>query len=76
MYKPNGFGKGVSNSVFCAMSTSSFFQSVVGCLWHEKLNQIVVGCGNGTVKVFFDPERSNKYVMNYGFFSSSGSCYK
>ena len=35
-------------------------QSVVSCLWHPKLNQIVVGCGNGTSKVYFDPEKSNK----------------
>lgn len=34
--------------------------SVVSCLWHPKLNQIVVGCGNGTIKVYFDPEKSNK----------------
>ncbi|KAL9970616.1 hypothetical protein ACROYT_G023023 [Oculina patagonica] len=34
--------------------------SVVSCLWHTKLNQIVVGCGNGTTKVYFDPEKSNK----------------
>lgn len=34
--------------------------SVVSCLWHPKLNQIVVGCGNGTSKVYFDPEKSNK----------------
>ncbi|CAH3019429.1 unnamed protein product [Porites evermanni] len=34
--------------------------SVVSCLWHPKLNQIVVGCGNGTTKVYFDPEKSNK----------------
>lgn len=34
--------------------------SVVSCLWHPKLNQIVAGCGNGTTKVYFDPEKSNK----------------
>ncbi|KAK2557772.1 WD repeat-containing protein 70 [Acropora cervicornis] len=34
--------------------------SVVSCLWHPKLNQIVVGCGNGTTKVYFDPQKSNK----------------
>lgn len=34
--------------------------SVVSCLWHPKLNQIVVGCGNGTTKIYFDPEKSNK----------------
>lgn len=34
--------------------------SAVNCLWHPKLNQIFVGCGNGRVKVFFDPERSTR----------------
>ncbi|KAJ7378457.1 WD repeat-containing protein 70 [Desmophyllum pertusum] len=32
--------------------------SAVSCLWHTKLNQIVVGCGNGTTKIYFDPEKS------------------
>nr|XP_039262146.1 WD repeat-containing protein 70-like [Styela clava] len=32
--------------------------SVVRCLWHPKLNQIMVGTGEGTAKVFYDPKRS------------------
>ena len=29
-------------------------------LWHLKINQIVIGCTDGCVKVFFDPKKSNK----------------
>ncbi|XP_020780816.1 WD repeat-containing protein 70 [Boleophthalmus pectinirostris] len=32
--------------------------SVVRCLWHPKLNQIMVGTGNGVVKVYYDPVKS------------------
>uniref|UniRef100_A0A3B4AU21 WD repeat-containing protein 70 n=1 Tax=Periophthalmus magnuspinnatus TaxID=409849 RepID=A0A3B4AU21_9GOBI len=32
--------------------------SVVRCLWHPKLNQIMVGTGNGLVKVYYDPVKS------------------
>lgn len=31
---------------------------VIKCLWHPKLNQIFVGCGNGIVKAFYDPIKS------------------
>lgn len=31
---------------------------VIKASWHPKLNQIFVGCGNGTVKVFYDDKRS------------------
>ncbi|XP_068754209.1 WD repeat-containing protein 70-like [Montipora capricornis] len=60
-------GQGSGSLVF--LETTSFQKlyefdvidsSVVSCLWHPKLNQIVVGCGNGTTKVYFDPEKSNK----------------
>lgn len=37
------------------------FQSVVNCLWHPKINQLFVGCGNGEIKVFFDPQKSRRY---------------
>jgi len=35
-------------------------QSVVRCIWHPKLNQIVVGTGDGDVKVLYDPDRSSR----------------
>lgn len=35
-----------------------FFQHVIRCLWHPKLNQMFVGCGDGAVKVYYDPEKS------------------
>uniref|UniRef100_A0A6M2DQZ9 Putative wd40 domain protein n=1 Tax=Xenopsylla cheopis TaxID=163159 RepID=A0A6M2DQZ9_XENCH len=31
---------------------------VIKTLWHPKLNQIFVGCGNGTIKCYFDNKRS------------------
>lgn len=34
--------------------------SVVRCLWHPKLNQIMVGTGNGLVKVYYDPVKSHR----------------
>ena len=37
------------------------FQSVVRCLWHPKLNQIMVGTGNGLAKVYYDPNKSQRY---------------
>ena len=35
-------------------------QSVVRCIWHPKLNQIMVGCGDGRAKVFFSPTHSQR----------------
>ena len=32
---------------------------VVSILWHQKINQIMVGLSNGHVKVLFDPSKSN-----------------
>ncbi|CAL1569391.1 unnamed protein product [Knipowitschia caucasica] len=32
--------------------------SVVRCLWHPKLNQIMAGTANGLVKVYYDPLKS------------------
>uniref|UniRef100_A0A0C9QU76 CG5543_1 protein n=1 Tax=Fopius arisanus TaxID=64838 RepID=A0A0C9QU76_9HYME len=31
---------------------------VIKTLWHPKLNQIFVGCGNGVVKAYYDSKRS------------------
>ena len=31
---------------------------VIRALWHPKLNQIMVGCGDGAVRVYYDPDRS------------------
>ncbi|KAF0989169.1 hypothetical protein HZS_2775, partial [Henneguya salminicola] len=32
-------------------------------VWHPKLNQLLVGCSDGNIKVFFDPKRSMKGVL-------------
>lgn len=31
---------------------------VIKAIWHPKLNQIFVGCGNGIVKAYYDPKTS------------------
>lgn len=31
---------------------------VIKTLWHPKLNQIIVGCGNGVIKCFYDEKKS------------------
>uniref|UniRef100_A0A8C2ZTJ1 WD repeat-containing protein 70 n=1 Tax=Cyclopterus lumpus TaxID=8103 RepID=A0A8C2ZTJ1_CYCLU len=36
--------------------------SVVRCLWHPKLNQIMVGTSNGLAKVYYDPVKSHRYA--------------
>ncbi|XP_076020312.1 WD repeat-containing protein 70 [Genypterus blacodes] len=37
--------------------------SVVRCLWHPKLNQIMVGTANGLAKVYYDPVKSHRGAM-------------
>ncbi|XP_034458814.1 WD repeat-containing protein 70 isoform X2 [Hippoglossus hippoglossus] len=34
--------------------------SAVRCLWHPKLNQIMVGTANGLAKVYYDPFKSHR----------------
>ena len=31
---------------------------VIKALWHPKLNQIITGCGDGVVRLYYDPEKS------------------
>ena len=31
---------------------------VIKALWHPKLNQIITGCGDGVVRLFYDPDKS------------------
>lgn len=31
---------------------------IIRCLWHPKLNQIFIGCGNGLIKGYYDEKRS------------------
>ncbi|KAH9523438.1 WD repeat-containing protein 70 [Bulinus truncatus] len=37
--------------------------STVRVLWHPKLNQMVVGCGDGQVKLYYDPVKSHRGAM-------------
>ena len=37
-------------------------QSVVRCLWHPKLNQMALGCGDGRVHLYYDPKKSHRSV--------------
>ena len=37
--------------------------SVITCCWHKKLNQIVLGLSDGSVRIFYDPQKSNKGAL-------------
>lgn len=37
--------------------------SAIRCLWHPKLNQIVVGCGNGDAILYYDVKKSHRGAM-------------
>ena len=37
-------------------------QSVIRCLWHPKLNQMALGCGDGRVHLYYDPKKSHRLV--------------
>lgn len=34
--------------------------SVIRTIWHPKLNQIFMSCGNGEVKCYYDPTKSQR----------------
>jgi hypothetical protein len=38
-------------------------ESVVRMIWHSGINQIVVSCGDGTVKILYDPKLSAKGAL-------------
>jgi WD40 repeat protein len=38
-------------------------ESVIALRWHKDTNQILAGCGNGTISVLFDPEISQKGIL-------------
>ncbi|CAB3229357.1 unnamed protein product [Arctia plantaginis] len=59
--------KGQNNGRLLFYNTKTFEQvthidvsksHVIKGIWHPKLNQIFVGCGNGVVKCYFDQKRS------------------
>ncbi|KAI8353169.1 WD40-repeat-containing domain protein [Mortierella sp. GBAus27b] len=61
--KNEGFGKIVmmnSDTLEVVRTMSVTQSSVVKVLWHDKLNQIVAGNADGSVRVFYDPEVSVK----------------
>ncbi|XP_070195487.1 WD repeat-containing protein 70-like isoform X2 [Littorina saxatilis] len=37
--------------------------SVVRCLWHPKLNQMALGCGDGKIHLHYDPKKSHRGAM-------------
>lgn len=37
--------------------------SAVAVLWHPKINQIAVGCGDGSTRVLYDPQHSEKGAL-------------
>ncbi|KAG9071475.1 hypothetical protein KI688_005687 [Linnemannia hyalina] len=61
--KNEGYGKIVmmnSENLEVVRTVSVSQSSVVRVLWHDKLNQIVAGNADGTARVYYDPEVSNK----------------
>lgn len=38
-------------------------RGVIRVMWHLRINQILLGCSDGTAKVLFDPQRSIKYAF-------------
>uniref|UniRef100_A0A8D2ZKN4 WD repeat-containing protein 70 n=1 Tax=Scophthalmus maximus TaxID=52904 RepID=A0A8D2ZKN4_SCOMX len=48
------------NGKLVFFSTELRLTDVVRCLWHPKLNQIMVGTGNGLAKVYYDPVKSHR----------------
>lgn len=53
------FERDTLKSIYEIESDSSF----VRCLWHPKLNQIFATTGNGLVKAFYDPDKSQRGVI-------------
>ena len=49
-------GEGCTSASSLLVCYHSHLQSVVRCLWHHKLNQIVVGCVDGKAKIIFSPK--------------------
>ena len=47
-------------AVFSIQMFYVLWQHVVRCLWHPRLNQIVIGTGNGVCKLFYDPDKSHR----------------
>ena len=37
--------------------------SVISVMWNEEINQIIVGSSDGNMRIFYDPEKSQKGVM-------------
>ncbi|XP_067928863.1 WD repeat-containing protein 70-like [Watersipora subatra] len=48
------------NSLQRIMESTVSDSHVVRCLWHPRLNQIVIGTGDGLSKLFYDPEKSHR----------------
>lgn len=58
-------GESAGNLFFYDTSTFDLVHSIevtnahtIATIWHPKLNQIFVGCGNGTIKGYYNPEKS------------------
>ncbi|XP_040012826.1 WD repeat-containing protein 70 isoform X2 [Xiphias gladius] len=61
--KPVNVATGLTNyfaMTDCCFSPDDKLLSVVRCLWHPKLNQIMVGTGDGLAKVYYDPVKSHR----------------
>ncbi|KAG0349606.1 hypothetical protein BG004_000012 [Podila humilis] len=64
--KNEGYGKIImmnSDSLEVVRTVSVTQSSVVRVLWHEKLNQIIAGNADGSVRVYYDPSVSSKGAL-------------
>ncbi|KAF9434981.1 hypothetical protein BGZ76_007103 [Entomortierella beljakovae] len=64
--KNEGYGKIVmmnSDTLEIVRTVSVTQSSVVKVLWHDKLNQIIAGNADGSVRVYYDPEVSTKGAL-------------
>ncbi|TPX33042.1 hypothetical protein SmJEL517_g03975 [Synchytrium microbalum] len=77
--RKEGFGKLVvldGNTLKTIKEVNVTESSVVKILWHPKINQIVVGSGNGTINVYYDDVASVRGALlcaNKGLRRSAGS---
>lgn len=51
------------SSTFRTVHQVDFSSGVTRLIWHDKINQIIVGSANGEISILFDPSMSSKGVL-------------
>jgi len=59
---PTGRSKAVSGLPVLEINVAQG-ASATRVVWHPKLNQIFIGCSNGSTRIFFDPDLSTKGAL-------------